>query len=318
MRGRYLLAWLAASWCAAVSAAPTNGFAPRSMAYVLQADAFAKSRPEAVRRLAGCGRDLIVLDADFEAGGGGHWTRGDIAAIRAGRAGRRVVVYLSIGEAEDYRPYWKKEWDRNRDGRPDPGAPAFLEAENPEWKGNYRVRYWRPEWQALLLGQVRAALEAGFDGVYLDIVDAFETYEYDPQKKDWEENRRNPETGRSFREDMVAWVARVADEARRARPGALVIPQNGEALLADAAHLARIDAIGIEDLFTDGNKTQKQKAADERLRPLARLRAAGKPVLLIEYPTKPQPRAWAQQQARGYGFVLLLTDRELRTLGESP
>ena len=39
--------------------------APASFAYVLQADALAKSKAEAVATLAACGRDWIVLDARF-------------------------------------------------------------------------------------------------------------------------------------------------------------------------------------------------------------------------------------------------------------
>jgi len=38
---------------------------PESFAYVLQADGLAKSKAEAVTKLAGCGRDWIVLDTHF-------------------------------------------------------------------------------------------------------------------------------------------------------------------------------------------------------------------------------------------------------------
>ena len=56
-----------------------------------------------------------------------------------------------------------------------------MEQENPDWAGNYKVRYWDPEWQTIIsgapdsyLGKIQAA---GFDGVYLDIIDAFEYFE---------------------------------------------------------------------------------------------------------------------------------------------
>ena len=77
--------------------------APASFAYVLQADALAKSKAEAVATLAACGRDWIVLDARFSTDE--PWTEKDLSAIRAGKAGRKVIAYLSIGEAEDYRAY---------------------------------------------------------------------------------------------------------------------------------------------------------------------------------------------------------------------
>ena len=59
--------------------------APASFAYVLQADALAKSKAEAVAKLAACGRDWIVLDAAFSSDA--PWTAADLSAIRAGRAG---------------------------------------------------------------------------------------------------------------------------------------------------------------------------------------------------------------------------------------
>src|SRR6184192_3849559 len=77
---------------------------PESFAYVLQADSLAKSKIEAVTKLASCGRDWIVVDARY--GNSEPWTTADLATIRAGRAGRKVIAYLSIGEAEDYRDYW--------------------------------------------------------------------------------------------------------------------------------------------------------------------------------------------------------------------
>ena len=185
---------------------------PASFAYVLQADSLAKSKGEAVAKLAACGRDWIVLDANFS--GDQPWTSADLAAIRAGRAGRKVIAYLSIGEAEDYRAYWHREWDANRDGQPDAGAPAFLLAQNPEWKGNYRVKYWQPAWQKIILAEVDKIMAAGFDGMYLDIVDGFETFEQDG--KNFVDDRVNPETKQSYRRDMVDWVKAVAARVRKA------------------------------------------------------------------------------------------------------
>jgi len=174
---------------------------PASFAYVLQADSLAKSRAGAVQKLAASGRDWIVLDANFSSDE--PWTAADLAAIRAGRAGRKVIAYLSIGEAEDYRAYWQREWKTN--------PPAFLLGENPEWKGNYRVKYWQAAWQQIILADVDKIMAAGFDGVYLDIVDGFETFEQDG--KNSIDDRLNPETKQSYRRDMVDWVKAVAARA---------------------------------------------------------------------------------------------------------
>ena len=67
------------------------------------------------------------------------------------------------GESEDYRKDVKhasnKSWTTNN---------------STGWKGNKTVKYWDPEWQRIVKKRVRAAIDAGYDGVYLDRIDAYE------------------------------------------------------------------------------------------------------------------------------------------------
>ena len=303
-----LLAWLCLS-CGALQAMEAPP--PASFAYVLQADSFAKSKPAAVARLAACARDWIVLDAAF--GGGTPWERADLDAIRRGQPQRKVIAYLSIGEAEDYRPYWRKEWGTRKNLAA--AAPAWLGPENPEWKGNYRVKYWSAEWQKLILAAVDDVMGRGFDGVYLDIVDGFETFEQDG--KEFIDDRVNPETKQSYRRDMVDWVKAIGARARAKNPAALVIPQNGSQLVAHADFLAAISGIGIEDLFTNGHKLQPKSHTDEVLAHLKKIAEAKMPALLIEYPKTAERQALTKKLAAENGLVLLVTDRQLKTLGES-
>ena len=61
------------------------------------------------------------------------------------------------------------------------GPGNFRFSENPAWRGNYKVRYWDAGWRAILFGSPGSYLDQiisrGFDGVYLDIIDAFEYFE---------------------------------------------------------------------------------------------------------------------------------------------
>lgn len=300
-------------WPFAHAAGP--GFAPRSFAYVLQADQLASSRKASVQMLARSDRDLIVLDASFDPNT--PWTPAEIERIRRGKVGRRVVAYLSIGEAEDYRSYWEKTWDADEDGRPDALAPEFLGLENPQWKGNYRVRYWLPAWQSLLLPAVDRIVATGFDGIFLDIVDAFESYEFDGRTGDYIDDRTNPETGRSYRRAMIAWVAAIARRAREKHPDFLVIPQNAWQLLDHDDFREIISAIALEDLFINGNKIKAGGPSCRILDSLAKLRGTGKPVLVVEYPESENLRPTALALAARHGFAMLLADRDLRTLGTS-
>lgn len=314
---RFVAIWMMGSW-AAVVGAEVNWAAvvgaevnPASFAYVLQADRLAATKAAAVERLAACGRDWIVLDSYFD--GETPWQRADLEAIRRGKPGRRVIAYLSIGEAEDYRPYWRNEWVRQ--GKLTPAAPVWLLPENPEWKGNYSVKYWHPEWQKLILTALDDVMARGFDGVYLDIVDAFERFERERHK--WMDNRINPETKQSYRRDMVDFVKIIAARARMKNSAALVIPQNGTQLLQHADFLETISAVGIEDLFTNGDKLQSPTHTSEVLQNLKAIANKNKPVLLIEYPTEAALQALSRKRAKEHGLVWLITDRQLTTLGES-
>ena len=308
MKNLLLSVAVLASMLAHFACAESN---PASFAYILQADSFAKTKPAVVAKLKESGRDWIVLDANFA--GDTPWKQTDLDAIRIGKAGRKVVAYLSIGEAEDYRPYWQSEWVSN--GKRTAAAPVWLGIENLDWKGNYQVKYWNADWQKLMLEAIDETMARGFDGVYLDIVDGFQTYE---QGSDgYLDDRINPETKQTYRRDMVDWVKAIAARARAKNPAALVIPQNGSQLVVHKDFIEVINAQGIEDLFTNGKKLQPASHTDEILGNLKLLASAKKPVLLIEYPKTRQGQALSKKLAKENGLVWLVTDRQLQTLGES-
>jgi len=118
--------------------------------------------------------DLLIVDLFFDYQ---PLSAAEIARLQRKASGgsRLVVAYMSIGEAEDYRFYFNPEWIVE--------PPLWMDAENPDWEGNYKVRYWDREWQAVIYGKpdsyLQKLLDAGFDGVYLDIIDAFEYFEGD-------------------------------------------------------------------------------------------------------------------------------------------
>ncbi len=116
--------------------------------------------------------DIVIIDLFFN---DESFSSVDIEQLKTKPAGGRrlVIAYMSIGEAEDYRYYWQPEWNIS--------PPFWLGSENPNWPGNYKVWYWEKEWQDIITGTkdsyIQKILDAGFDGVYLDIIDAFEYFE---------------------------------------------------------------------------------------------------------------------------------------------
>ena len=66
-----------------------------------------------------------------------------------------------------------------------------------------------------------------------------------------------------------------------------------------------------------GNKLQEKADTAEVLSNLKVMSAAQKPVLLIEYPKNSDRQALVRKRAKEAGFTWLITDRQLKTLGES-
>ena len=310
---------------AALAAAPRVAIGDvKSWGYQLQATDAAQ--------VAASAHDLLVVDAEL---GGDkspeHIERALIGMrARAGRPSRLLLAYLSIGEAEDYRSYWRRRWVQPAavaSGLPATGqtgavarapiprpamapsaeAPAWLGRENPEWPRNYLVRYWDAGWQAYLLGNPEAALDriiaAGFDGIYLDRADAF---------TDWRDER--PEAG----QDMVALITRLAAYARERRPGFLVTLQNAEELLEHTVLRETIDAVAKEDLLYGAEKAEMPNGETEvghSLKYLDKARRDGRPVLVVEYLTDKAKIRAARERLATFGYIAYIGPRALNRLG---
>ena len=133
------------------------------------------SKSEFVSGIDATNYDAFIIDLFYDEGE--SLTMTDLAALQSKPNGapRLVLAYLSIGEAEDYRYYWNNNWGKRK------SKPEWLYKENNRWKGNYKVFYWMESWQEIIFGSEDAYLDkilnAGFNGIYLDLIDAFETYE---------------------------------------------------------------------------------------------------------------------------------------------
>ena len=118
--------------------------------------------------------DVVIIDAFFNSDVE-QYTEEEINSMKRKKngGGRLVISYMSIGECEDYRFYWNKEWNTNK--------PKWLVHENDDWSGNYIVKYWDKQWQGIIVGNkdsyLDKILDMNFDGVYLDIVDGYYNFE---------------------------------------------------------------------------------------------------------------------------------------------
>jgi cysteinyl-tRNA synthetase len=276
-------------------AAPALG-AAKSWGYQLQ-----NVDPDA---LAAAPYDLLVIDYSRDGSDALALTPQDLARLKVKPDGSRriVLAYLSIGEAETYRYYWKWYWSWFFGML----TPSWRGPQNAEWRGNYGVRYWQDDWQKIIFSGENSYLDriikADFDGVYLDKVDEYEAAA-----------KQNPKA----RADMIAFVTALAARARAAKPGFLIVPQNGEGLLTDRGYRMVIDGLGKEDLLYGEEKGQRRNDAEsikDNVADLKLLLAEHKPVFVVEYLDAPIAIEQARKQLEGYGFVPYFANRALDQL----
>lgn len=256
-----------------------------------------------LKRAAASPFDVLVVDYARDGADESALKPAEVARLQAKPDGSRrlVLAYLSIGEAESYRSYWRKEWKREK--------PAWLLRENPDWEENYAVCFWEPGWQSLICGSADAYLDRilarGFDGIYLDKCDVTE---------DLKRRERKAAAGRGDLDgDMVAFVQRLAAYARERRPGFLVVMQNAEPLLERPALRQAIDAVAKEELLYGLDDPEKVNDSDEVAWSRERLdlmRRDGKPVFVVEYLSNRAKIAEAAERIRKLGYVLYVSDKD--------
>jgi len=256
--------------------------------------------------------DLVIIDYSKDGSDENRFTAEQINALKNSPGGPKLVLaYMSIGEAENYRWYWDNHWDADNDGNPDPGAPSWLGPANPDWPGNYKVKYWDSGWQSIIYGSstsyIDKIIEAGFDGVYLDIIDA---YEY------WGPNGESGLNRPTAEQDMVDFVKAIANYARvtKGKTNFGVFPQNGEGLSTHSDYLQVVNGIGKEDTWYNDNTPQPSSYTNKVIANLDVFKQAGKLVLVIDYVTQQNLIDDFYSKAITRGYVPYATVRALDRL----
>lgn len=114
---------------------------------------------------------MIIIDLYYN---DAPLTRADVDMLKIKLQGgkRLILACRSVGEAADYRSYWKKEWNQKQ--------PSWICDPDPDWSGSYKVQCWMPQWKPILYGNDKAYLDtimaADFDGVFLDVIDAWQYF----------------------------------------------------------------------------------------------------------------------------------------------
>ncbi len=254
-----------------------------------------------LQQLAPSNFQLLVIDYSADGSAKRAFTAAQINQLRqSGCQQRRVVSYLSIGQAESYRGYWQNAWR--------PGSPAWLGSADPHWDRNYWVHFWDPEWQHIIYHYLDSIIAAGFDGVYLDRVDAYQE-----------------DFAAGHEDDMVQFVMDIAHYARAHSPLGEdfgIIVQNAEDLATDHdAYVRTVTGIGREEVYvhaTNKPASPGERSQAEQHLDLFRRNSRGQLVLTVDYATSANLVSSAYQQAQAKGYVPYVTTVGLNSLRVNP
>jgi uncharacterized protein (TIGR01370 family) len=293
---------------------------------------------DAVDLIAASEHDMVVLDfIPSESGNTDYPMAQVIQQLHQAPKPKLVIAYIDIGEAESYRNYWQEGWGI--------GDPEWIISEDPDgWDENYPVAYWDSEWQAIWLGEgglLDQIVEAGFDGVYLDWVEAYS-------------DERVMETAQGQDLDpvqaMIDWVGSISRHVRARCPDCVVIVQNAAELVKVARYLEFIDAMAQEQVWFDGGadndppgdcplpRTEEDVDSEQYydalspdcqdqydqypdstlhvssewyLNYLVQALDQGLVVFTVDYALEEDNIEWVYQNAKEYGFIPLVTNRGL-------
>jgi cysteinyl-tRNA synthetase len=244
--------------------------------------------------LAKAPQRLAVIDLARDARGD-FFTAAEVAALRA--SGKKVLAYFEIGSIETFRPEY-------------PVLPEDLILNRwADWPDEYFVRYWDQRWWDLAVkARVDLAIDAGFDGVYLDTPLAYEEIDL----------ALVPGRDRdALATAMVELITRLSAYAKTRRPGFWIVPQNSPELREyGTGYTAAIDGIGMEELFyVATDRPCDERYCEENLHHTRALRDAGKFVLAVDYAARTKNVQVACGRYRTEGFAGYVAGRELDQVG---
>ncbi len=271
-----LTAWLRAGFAAALLlvASACWGAAPASVAFYYGADA-----PWDELQVF----DWVVLDP-------GHYPAPPRNTV--GKA--EAFAYVSVGEAEPGRPYFKqipKEWFLGQNAA---WGSAVLDLSRPEWADFLAEKVVRPLW------------EQGYRGLFLDTLDSYQLYAATP------EARQRQEAG----------LVRLIHNLRQRFPGISLFFNRGFEVLPQVHDdVAAVAAESLFDGWDPSAKGYRPVPEADRQWLLGQLKRVKDdyhlPVVAIDY-QPPEKRADARATAekiRALGFIPWVSNPDLDMLG---
>jgi len=209
------------------------------------------------KQIAAAPFDVQVVETTSDSGVA--FTAAQVKQMESG--GSQVLGYFSLGQAEDYRDYFQSL------------SKSVLGPLDPNWAGDYQVAFWTPEWKAVAQKAIDNMISAGYNGIFFDMVDAYQT--------SWATSH-----DANAEQDMVNLITSLKDYATSKNPNFKVWVNGAEELLDHSDYLGKIDGLVKEEVYyTDTGSKQPVSVTQYVLNNLEKAVDAGKSVVTIEYVT---------------------------------
>jgi cysteinyl-tRNA synthetase, unknown class len=219
--------------------------------------------------------------------------------VRAKR-NKWLLAYVNVGEAQKHEWYFEEAF-RN-------GPPAWALERNRRHPVNFRVLLDAPEWNIITLETINRVIEAGFDGVELDVLDVY-----------W--NKVYP--GGSSRENQakaVRLACKIAKFARARVPSFKIVVNNASDLAGKfPEYKTCVDAtIGESVWWFNTNTPRDKKYTQFQLKFLAQNLKAGLKVLVMDKTVIPKDGAFVYRESKKRGWLPFVSDWYLSTFPLEP
>ncbi len=288
------------------------------------------NEPGALEALAATDYPLLVLEPGQNFKDSPYDMAEIVSALRTAPDGseRLLLAYIDIGQAEDYRDYWLPSWTAPVGN--ELGSPEFLLAIDPDgWTGNYVVTYWDTRWKNMWIGPdgiVADLARAGFDGIYLDWVEAYDDERIISLARD---------SSLDEAEEMLWFIEELDAAGEAVSEDFLVVAQNAPYLIdKDPTWYGRIiNALAVEDTWWHGDgdapwddpragdlheRHEGDYTTEARLTQYKQYTDRGIPVFSVDYCISETNTAQVYRDARAAGLRPLVTQVALSQNTDTP
>jgi uncharacterized protein (TIGR01370 family) len=301
----------------------------------------------AVQKIVDSKYDMIVIDPTVTYDP--EFNAADmVAKIKASKASdgvhrKLVIAYIDIGQAEEWRWYWDGHTTYEENGlcknsyvqAIQSWAPFVVACDPDGWAGNYPVAFWDEDWKDIVINgtgfgshlnlyfdsMLDEVIQDGFDGVYLDWVEAWEMEAVQDRAAD---------EGKDPGQEMLKFIKEMRTYGKQYNSGFIVIQQNSSELIDEvgAAQIkTAVDAIAQEGVWWDGvggnddwddseGYDYASCCTNYYLTRLRKYKAAGLPVFVCDYALSKSSQVY--QKSAAEGFIGYATRRSLSRLTTTP